>query len=512
MPVWSKALHVVAAARTAAAGWRLRRNVDEAGTQRDAWQHLVMQLARTKFWSARGVGTGMTLGQFRSRVPLHTYAEIEPAVRRMRTGEADVLWPGVCRRYASTAGVEHNAPRVLPVTEGLLGHVRRASFDALALQRLRTGLRQLNRGHTWLCGSPAQLRAPEGEGAAVSTVGAAPDALVFPGFLAAGGFVSGECVARIPAWPAEGGTLALNLPPGDVGLIAGSPPAVVQIGRAQAASGHAWASLQCLVLGGVPWTPYADELRTLFGPRVQFHEIYAAAEAIIAAQAGAPGQGLRVLADHGVYFEFLPMSDFDAGAVAGKGDKTVPLADVATGVDYAIVLTTPGGLARHVLGDVVRFVARQPARLIYVGHTRLRLNGAGENLPESELTDALARLCRRRGWRTVHFHVAPWQESPSAPPRHEWWIELRAGTVETPMGGFMAPELDDDLQRVNPCYSHVRQSGRLAAPIVRLVMPGVFEQWLRATGRWDGHLKFARCRPDRQIADALAALTQFASV
>jgi len=94
--------------------------------------------------------------------------------------------------------------------------------------------------------------------------------------------------------------------------------------------------------------------------------------------------------------------------------------------------------------------------------------------------------------------------------RHEWWIELKPGTVETPTGPQMAVELDAELQRLNASYANQRRTTRIDAPTVRLVMPGVFRHWLKYHGQWGGLNKVARCRSDRLVADELAQITKFA--
>jgi hypothetical protein len=219
------------------------------------------------------------------------------------------------------------------------------------------------------------------------------------------------------------------------------------------------------------------------------------------------------MADLGVFFEFLPLADFDPARLEHVGPKLLPLAGVTTGVDYTLFATTPGGLVRYPLDDVVRFISTTPPRLIYSGRTEQRPNAFGENVLEKELTDVLVAVCRRHGWTVVNFHVAP---LPSANltganrGRHEWWIELNTGTIATPRGPQLAEELDIELQRLNADYATRRSAGALEPPFVRLVMPGVFKHWLQFHGWWGGQHKTPRCRHDRMVADELAHITQFA--
>lgn len=526
MPAWPNSLAafgiILKAKETE---WRMRRTAAAGSVQRRTLARLFGRLSQATYWQSAGVEAGLSYEQFRARVPLQTYAALAPAIARMQRGEADVLWPGRCLRFSRTAGLSTGASKVLPLTDDLLLHFRRAAFDALSFHTIRAGHAGVFHGPHLLCG-PQSTVAPASDSRTAADAAAevcAVAALAFPQDFAPRLRAPEPKDSSRDDFAAPG---ADDETAGAVTLIAGLPHGLVQQVRTRGERAPAfgtrsplprahWPGLQCVVHGGVALAPYADELRTLLGANVRFHEIYAAAEAFVAAQEGEVAPGLRVIADRGVHFEFLPVSDLDAAPLEQLGPRAIPLEAISTATDYALIVTTPGGLARYLPGDVVRFVSRQPARLIHVGRTTLRLNANGENANELDLSDALARLCRKRGWNTVNFHVAPQFEPAADPPlrpsRHEWWIELLPGTTETPMGPPMALELDAELQRTNAAYATARRSGALGAPVVRLVMPGVFAHWLRDHGKVEYPPKFARCRPDRLIADELAAITQFAA-
>ena len=235
--------------------------------------------------------------------------------------------------------------------------------------------------------------------------------------------------------------------------------------------------------------PFENELRAALGPTVNFHEVYPASEGFIAAQDADSAAGLRLLADAGLFYEFLPLSEFDENRLTILVQQAVPLEGVKPGVDYVLLLSTPAGLCRYIVGDVVRFISTEPPRLIYVGRTKLQLSAFGEHVIEKELTDALLAVCNRHGWTIINFHVAPiFANAATGRKRgqHEWWVELKVPTIETPTGPAMAPELDAELKRLNDDYEAKRKGGGLDPPIVRLVMPGVFERWMRSAGKWGG--------------------------
>ncbi|MCU0705830.1 MAG: GH3 auxin-responsive promoter family protein, partial [Fimbriiglobus sp.] len=177
--------------------------------------------------------------------------------------------------------------------------------------------------------------------------------------------------------------------PLDLRLIAGPPAALLAFAEGAGGLAQHWPLLECLVHYGRAIGPAADELRASAGPRLRLHELHATAEGLLAAQDTDAGGGLRLLTDAGIFFEFLPLEEFDEKRLEQLGTRTVPLEGIRPGQDYALVLTTPAGLTRLVNGDIVRFTAKEPARLVRTGALGLQLNAFGERMAEKEPTDAL---------------------------------------------------------------------------------------------------------------------------
>ncbi len=529
MPVWPKTFYTFGLSlKTAATEWKLRHRHSAPAVQERTLASLTSRLAATKYWREAGVEADMAYDRFKSKVPLQTYEQLTPAIERMKGGESDVLWPGRCALFAQSSGTTTGQPRSVPVTEEMLAHFRQASIEALLYYSVRVRHAGVFRGRHLILGGHTAL-APVAESAAHPAYTGELSSIIavnLPAWAEKHLYEPGNSAAKIVDWEARLDAIVARTCVRDISLLAGVPLWVLELAREfnqrAANTGQridhlqsVWPNLECLVHLGMSVAPYAKELRALLGSGVKFHEVYAAVEGFIATQdSDVPGAGLRLMADLGVFFEFLPMSDFDPGRVEHLGAKAVSLADVKVGVDYALIVTTPGGLGRLVVGDVVRFVSKDPARLIHIGGTTLRLNTFGERVAEKDLTDALVAICGRHDWRLVNFHVAPLLATGSLTGqirgRHEWWIELQPGTVATPIGPQIAAELDAEVQRSNSDYAARRKSAVLDLPVVRLVMPGVFEHWLRYRGLWGGQHKLSRCRADRTIADELAQITNFA--
>lgn len=503
----------------------LRRADSGQAAQRRTFALLSARMAATKAGHTAGIEPGLDDQTFRERVPLQTYEAVAPSIERMKGGEPDVLWPGRCECFAVSSGTTDKPAKCLPVTKNMLAHFRQAGRDSLLYYTARVGHTDVLRGrHLFLGGSTALTRIDETRTDS-AFVGDLSDIIAhnMPRWAQEYFYEPGNEIARISDWTAKIRAIAERTRNRDITLVAGIPGWVLILAeavRCEVSGGKAstlplktvWPNLECFVHGGVPVAPFVGELRAALGSPVNFHEVYPASEGFIAAQDADAASGLRLMTDAGLYFEFLPMTVFDEGNLPNLGQKAVPVEGVETGIDYALALTTPAGLCRYIIGDVVRFVSTWPPRLIYVGRTKLQLSALGEHVTEKELTDTLLVVCQRHGWSIVNFHVAPVLAGTLTGQMrgcHEWWIELKVPTVETPTANAMSPELDLDLMRRNDGYATRRKGRVLEPPSVRLVMPGVFEQWMRNNGRWGGQNRMPRCRSDRQIADQLAELSRF---
>lgn len=509
------------------AGWRVARFARRlkaagrgTGAQAAAFARLMAQLAATEFGRQHGLAAATTYAEFRARVPPRPPGFFDPLIARMRAGEADVLAPGRCPFFIETAGTTGGEPRLLPVPEPMLAHFRRGLRDALFLYAARAGHAGVFLGRHLHTGTSTALTEENG---AYRTGLDGIVALCLSPWVEANLYAPPPAIARLPEGPEKTAAIVSAMLPCDVTLVGGTPGSVAALalaGRGPAGPDRrplahlqeAWPNLECFAFTGAPPGLYQETLRAALGPTVRFHELYAAAEGVFAAQDDGTPAGLRLLADAGVFFEFLPLRSFSEETLAAAGAECRPLGQVQPGTDYVLVVTTPAGLCRYVSGDIVRFLSVDPPRLQFAGRTQLKLASFGEHVTERELLDTLLAVCQRNGWQVVDFHVAPYSRRIAAGQTvhcHEWWVELRTHTMKTPTANALGPELDVELARRNPDYAARRAHGGLDFPSVRLVIPGVFAQWAKTRRKTGGPGRTPRCRSDRLIADQLAELARF---
>jgi hypothetical protein len=499
---------------------RLHQLGPGVAAQEETFGSLVGALAGTDFGRTHGLERYMSHAEFHRRLVPRAYEDFAPFIERMKQGEADVLCPGRCEHFAVSSGTTAGPSKWLPVNAPLLDHFRDAGLDVLFFYALRAGSGSVFRGRHLFLGGSSTLQTLPGPTPPICYGDLSGiTALKMPGWVARYLYEPGLEIAHLADWPAKLAAIARRTARADLTLVAGIPSWLLvlaatlrahvekETGRAPLNLREVWPHLECLVHGGVPVAPFADELRSAYGPGIRCHEVYPASEAFIAVQDDAPEAGLRLLVDRGVFFEFLPVAAYDEANPGRSAAHVVPLSGVQPGVDYVLLLTTPAGLVRYVIGDVVRFISTNPPRLVYTGRTKLQLSAFGEHVIEKELTDTLTAVCRQHRQTLVNFHVAPLFPDPGAGRPlgcHEWWIELRA-PAETVAAGAFAADLDRELSARNDDYAAKRTGHGLTEPAVRLLAPGHFERWLRQAGKWGGQSKTPRCRSDRQVAEALAA-------
>jgi len=481
-------------------------------SQERVWSQLITLFSKTAFGKVEGITPGMSYTDFQANLPLRAYESFAPWIEQMKRGDANVLWPGRCQHYAVSSGTTAGRTKYLPITPAMLAHFRQTGLDSLCYYTRRVGHSEVFRGKHLFLGGSTTLSRLESESDFSAWCGdlSGITALNLPAWVEHALYEPGREIAQLGDWPKKLRAIVEKTVPENITLIAGIPSWLLILAEEiRARTGKAplravWPRLECLIHGGVPLGPFASQLREAFGEGVNFHEVYPASEGFIAAQDDDPAAGMRLMTRAGIFYEFLPLEKYDEERLAELVKATVPLAGVKIGVDYVLVMTTPAGLCRYVIGDVVRFVSTEPPRLVYAGRTRLQLSAFGEHVIEKELTDVLSSATQHHGLVVGNFHVAPrFIESSDGTGRgrHHWLIELKSGaSVDL---SALTQTLDAGLQRANDDYEAKRLGGGLQAPEVTILPDGSFERWMRKKSKWGGQNKMPRCRSDRQIADEL---------
>jgi hypothetical protein len=436
-----------------------------------------------------------TAADYQRRVPLRTYEAFWTEYWQPAFPVLDgVTWPGRIPYLALSSGTTSGATKFIPVSPEMILSNRTAALTALSwLVRARPGTRLFAGRMFFLGGSTAlqllhktpSVLAGDLSGIAARTLAGIVQPYTFPPL----------DLALLADWDEKLARLAeqsVRLP---ITLVSGVPSWLTALFervlhvRGKSCIADVWPMLRVVVHGGTKFDPYRAVFRKLVGSEsVEYLETYPASEGFVAAEDPRAGS-LRLIPDHGVFFEFVPVEELDADEPARH-----TVAEIEPGVQYAVVVTTCAGLWSYVLGDTVCFERREPPLLRFTGRTRHSLSAFGEHLICEEVEAALAHAAERTGALVSDFHVGPLVGDCAGPGRHRYLIEF----IEPPASrATFSAELDQALCRANDDYrAHRAGSVVIAAPEVWAVHRGGFAQWMRSRGKLGGQHKVPRMEGD----------------
>ena len=431
-------------------------------------------------------------------VPLRDYEALRPWIDRIVNGEPNVLWPGLPLYLCKTSGTTSGA-KYIPITkESLPNHIDSAR-NALFAYIERSGNTAFVDGRMiFLQGSPVLDRKGNVPSGRLSGIVAnhVPSYLLknrMPSF----------ATNSIPDWETKVEAIVGETMSADLRLISGIPAWVqMYFERLLARTGkttvkEVFPNFSLFVYGGVNYEPYRSRMDALIGGTVDRVETFPASEGFIAYQDRGPGEGLLLVLDNGIYFEFIPTSEL------GKPDASrLSIGEVELGVNYALVLHTNAGLWGYEIGDTVKFVSLKPPRIVVTGRTKHFTSAFGEHVIADEVEGALKDAVAAHPCEVTEFTVAPQLSPREGLPFHEWHIEFAAPPKD--MAGF-AHTIDEALQHRNPYYKDLI-TGKVLKPLVIVqVKRGGFAGWMKARGMNDAQSKVPRLANDRKYVEALGA-------
>lgn len=474
----------------------LRRALDAPATQREVLERLVRSAASTAVGREHRLSDVSDHGGLAQAVPLRDYEGFRTYIDRIIAGERDVLWPGqplyLCKTSGTTSGAKY-----IPITrESLPNHIGSAR-RALLAYIAHSGRADFVEGKMiFLQGSPV-----------LDTKGAIPTGRLsgivanhVPRYLLKNRMPS-YATNSIPDWETKVEAIVRETMHVDMRLISGIPAWVqMYFERLLARTGKAdvrqvFPNFSLFVYGGVNYAPYRARMEALIGGSVPSVELFPASEGFIAYQDRSAEEGLLLVLDNGIYFEFIPTSDLGKAA-----PRRLSIAEVELGVNYALVLHTNAGLWGYEIGDTVRFVSLSPPRIVVTGRTKHFTSAFGEHVIAEEVEGALKEAIGQVPCEVTEFTVAPQLAPTEGLPHHEWFIEFAAAPAEL---SRFAAAIDDALQKRNPYYRDLI-TGKVLRPLVIRALPrGAFAAWMKARGMNDAQSKVPRLANDRKYVDGL---------
>ncbi len=436
---------------------------------------------------------------FARAVPIATYEDVKADIDRMRHGERDILWPGRVKWYAKSSGTTADKSKFIPVSaDGLRDTHYAGGTDAVALYLRNVPDSRLFDGRALILGGS---HAPNYNlpGSLVGDLSAILIENINP--LVNLVRVPPKRIALLEDFEQKRDRIAQIALTKDVTNISGVPSWMMAvITRMLELSGktyldEVWPNLEVFFHGGVAFTPYREQYRRLVrSPRMHYMETYNASEGFFGLQDDPADLAMLLMIDYGVFFEFIPLED------VGRTDPTVlPLWAVETGRNYAIVITTSGGLWRYQIGDTVRFTQTEPYKFVISGRTKSFINAFGEELIVDNAERGLAEACAKTGAIVSEYTAAPVFMNDEGKCRHQWVVEFEREPDDVEA---FADALDAALQTINSDYEAKRHKD-ITLQRLELIPArrGLFNDWLKSRGKLGGQHKVPRLANNRDIIE-----------
>lgn len=464
---------------------------------------LLADAAGTQWAAAHRYAPGMDYDRFAERTPISTYDDFKDDIDRMRRGEADVLCKGRVKWYAKSSGTTNDKSKFIPVSARYLRDTHYAGgTDAVALYLRNNPKSRLFDGRALILGGShaPNYNLPHslvGDLSSILIENINPLVNVVR--------TPSKKVALLSDFEEKRDRIAAVASRQNVTNLSGVPSWMMAVlNRVIELTGkpicEVWPNLEVFFHGGVAFTPYREQYhRLIANPGMHYMETYNASEGFFGLQDDPADPAMLLMIDYGVFYEFVPLED-----VGMPEAQAVPLWEVETGRNYAMVITTTGGLWRYMIGDTVRFTQTDPYKFVITGRTKSFINAFGEELIVDNAERGLQAACAATGAQVKDYTAAPVFMNDRGSCRHQWLIEFDRPpqNLET-----FAEELDKALQTLNSDYEAKRYKNLTLQRLEVIAAPkGLFDLWLKSKGKLGGQHKVPRLCNDRRIMDEVLGM------
>ena len=474
-----------------------------ADIQQRVLQQLFSKAADTEYGQRFGFDSIRSYDDFAQRVPLNSYEELKGYIDRMRHGEKHVLWPGQVQWYAKSSGTTNDKSKFIPVSKQCLHDTHYAGgTDAVCLYLRNNPKSRLFDGRALILGGShaPNYNLPHslvGDLSAILIEHINPLVNLVR--------VPSKRVALLADFEEKRDLIARRAMQCRITNLSGVPSWMMAvITRVLEFSGkdtldQVWPHLEVFFHGGVAFTPYREQYQRLIPSQgMHYMETYNASEGFFGLQNDPADPAMLLMIDYGVFYEFIPLEE------VGRPDaRALPLWQVECDRQYAMVISTSGGLWRYQIGDTVRFTSTEPYKFVISGRTKSFINAFGEELVVDNAEKGLQEACRLTGARVSEYTAAPVFMDNAGRCRHQWVVEFDKAPADTEA---FARCLDEALQRINSDYEAKRYKDITLQRLELISAPrGLFNEWLKSRGKLGGQHKVPRLSNNRDIIEQVLA-------
>lgn len=464
-------------------------------TQQKVLEKLISKAKNTAFGKDHHFDKIVSYNDFKKHVPIQDYEGLKPYVERVVSGEKDVLWEGQPLYFAKTSGTTSGV-KYIPLTKASMPtHINAARNALLHYIDETKNSSFLNGKMIFLQGSPEMGDTNGIKTGRLSGI----SAHYVPAYLQKNRLPSWETNC-IEDWETKVEAVIDETINEDMTLIGGIPSWVQMyferiVERTGKKVGEVFPNFNLFVYGGVNYEPYRNKFEDLIGRKVDAIELYPASEGFISYQDSQDEDGMLLLVNNGIFYEFIPADEF-----FDENPTRISIEDVEIGVNYVIILNTNAGLWGYNIGDTVQFVSLNPPRIIVSGRIKHFISAFGEHVIGKEVENAINKVTENTNIQINEFTVAPEITPKDGLPYHEWFVEFENKPED--LEDF-ALEIDENLQNQNTYYFDLIE-GKILRPLkITSIEKGGFNNYMKSIGKLGGQNKVPRLSNDRKIANEL---------
>ncbi len=469
--------------------------------QNETLLSLLNSAANTEWGKKYDYANISSVDDFKNNVPLQDYDDIKPFVDRLRKGEKDLLWPGEVKWFAKSSGTTSDKSKFIPVTKEALEDCHLLGPRDIFSLYIRTYPEtKVLKGKTITLGGSHQVNNFSNNSYY--------------------GDLSAIIIENVPFW-----TDFLRTPSTEIALIeefeekidkiidttldqnitsfSGVPSwYLVLFKRVLEKTGkqnvlEIWPNIEVFFHGGVNFEPYREQYKKLF-PSEQMHYIdsYNASEGFFGIQDNPHRNDMLLMLDYGIYYEFIPMSDWGM-----ENPRVLTLEQVELDENYAIVISTNAGLWRYIIGDTIKFTNKYPFKIKVTGRTKHFINAFGEEVIIENAERAIQIACHHSHAIVDEYTAGPIFMGDNQKGAHQWIIEFDVAPKDL---DHFTRILDNSLKTINSDYEAKRHKNlALEMPHITSVPKGTFYKWMKIRGKIGAQNKIPRLANDRKYLDEL---------
>lgn len=464
--------------------------------QENTFKDLLSVLKTTSYGKENGINGNEDYDSFKNKIKITDYEGLRKYIDRIIDGEKDVLWTGRPVYFAKTSGTTSGVKYIPISKESAPTHVQNARNALFCYITEKNDGSVFDGKLIFLSGSPVLEKKG---GILTGRLSGIVNHLI-PKVFKSSQVPSWETNC-IEDWETKVDAIVEETYNKDLSLISGIPPwmqmyfdrLLEKTGKKNIA--EVFPNFKVLVYGGVNYIPYKAKIEESIGKNVDGFETYPASEGFIAYQDTQTEEGMLLLVNNGIFYEFIPVSEY-----FDENPTRISLKDVVIGVNYAIIMNTNAGLWGYSIGDTVKFVSTSPFRIVVTGRIKHFISAFGEHVIAEEVEKAMNEVATEANLKIIEFTVAPMVAPSSGLPYHEWLISFENDPEDL---ALFAANLEKSMLKQNIYYLDLREGNILKPLVVTPLQKDAFILYMKSQGKLGGQNKVPRLSNDRQLADEL---------